>query len=62
MKCLPELEAAPNGCLIVNPETGETSENGIFAAGDILGGRRTVVNTIAEGKRAAQAIHKALGQ
>ncbi|MBN1316632.1 MAG: FAD-dependent oxidoreductase, partial [Anaerolineales bacterium] len=62
MRCLPELETAPNGCLIVNPETGETSEKGIFAAGDILGGRRTVVNSIAEGKRAALAIHKALGQ
>lgn len=60
MRCMPELDTAPNGCLIVKPETGETSEKGIFAAGDILGGRRTVVNSIAEGKRAAQAIHAAL--
>ena len=45
---------------MVNPETGMTSEPGIYAAGDILAGQkqRTVVQSIAEGKQVALAIHE----
>jgi len=39
--------------------TGCTSEPGVYAAGDILAGQkqRTVVQSIAEGKKVALAIH-----
>lgn len=60
LKCVEGLEVTPGGCLVVDPETGATSQEGIFAAGDILGGRRTVVQSVAEGKRAAQSIHQYL--
>jgi NADPH-dependent glutamate synthase beta subunit-like oxidoreductase len=59
-RCIPELQAAANGCLLVDPETKATSLEGIFAAGDILVGRHTVVQSVAEGKAAARAIHEYL--
>jgi len=62
LKCVGGLKTTPNGCLVVDPETGATSQEGIFAAGDILGGRRTVVQSVAEGKRAAQSIHQYLAR
>jgi len=61
-RCIPELETAANGCLLVDPETGKASQEGIFAAGDILGGRRTMVQSISEGKAAALAIHEYLSE
>jgi glutamate synthase (NADPH/NADH) small chain len=63
MRCIAGVKTAKNGCVIVDPATGETSEPGIFAAGDILAinERRTVVQSIAEGKTAALAIHAYLG-
>jgi len=62
--CIPGLETAANGCLMVDFETGETSQTGVFAAGDILAGpgQRTVVQSIAEGKAAALAIHEYLSE
>jgi len=62
LRCIPELETVANGCLLVDSETGKTVQESIFAAGDILGGRRTVVQSIAEGKAAALAIHKYLSE
>ena len=61
-RCIEGLDLAPNGCIIVDPETGMTSQVGLFAAGDILGGRRTVVQSIAEGKKAALAVHEYLSR
>ena len=46
------------GRLIVNPETLETSEAGIFAAGDGLKGPATVVEAIRDGRKAAEGIAK----
>lgn len=62
MRCVAGLEMARNGCVLVDPETGRTSEPGIYAAGDILAGQkqRTVVQSIAEGKQVALAIHSYL--
>lgn len=59
VRCVAGLETAPNGCVLVDPETGCTSEPGVYAAGDILAGQkqRTVVQSIAEGKKVALAIH-----
>jgi glutamate synthase (NADPH/NADH) small chain len=61
-RCIEGLDLAPNGCILVDPDTGKTSQEGLFAAGDILGGRRTVVQSIAEGKKAARAVHEYLNR
>ncbi len=42
--------------IVVNPETLETSEPGVFAGGDVVTGPATVIEAIAAGKRAANAI------
>ncbi len=64
LRCIAGVDTAHNGCVLVNPETKQTSYPGIFAAGDILAGRylRTVVQSIAEGKAAALAIHNHLSK
>jgi len=45
------------GLIIVEEETGQTSNPKIFAAGDILNGGKTVVEAVKEGKEAARGIH-----
>ena len=40
----------------VNRYTGRTSQAGIFAAGDVTGGERSVIHAVASGKRTALAI------
>jgi NADPH-dependent glutamate synthase beta subunit-like oxidoreductase len=64
LRCIAGLETAKNGCVLVDPQTGSTSEPAIFAAGDILAGpsRRTIVQSIAEGKAAALSIHQFLSR
>lgn len=64
MCCVAGMETAKNGCVQVDPKTGHSSQPGIFAAGDILAGEhiRTVVQSIAEGKIAALAIHEYLSK
>jgi NADH-quinone oxidoreductase subunit F len=42
----------------VNPNTLETSIPGIFAAGDAVTGPATIIEAIAAGQRAAEAIHR----
>ena len=44
----------------VNPETGQTSVDGIFAGGDIVSGPALVVTAVQDGKVAARAIKKFL--
>lgn len=48
------------GHLIADPVTGRTGHQRIFAGGDLVNGGKEVVNAVAEGKRAALAIHKEL--
>ncbi len=62
LRCIAGLETARNGCVVVDPGIGGTSEPAIFAAGDILAGpsRRTIVQSVAEGKAAAMSIHQFL--
>lgn len=56
-KALPGVEVDPTGRIVVNPETGATSRDGVFAGGDVVaGGGATIVKAVAEGKRAGQAI------
>lgn len=42
--------------IIVNPETNETSIENVFVGGDTLRGPATVIEAIADGKKAAEAI------
>ncbi len=49
--------AVMGGWLPVDSVTKETSVSGIFAGGDLVNGPASVVQAIADGKRAAAAIH-----
>lgn len=56
-KALPSVKLERDGRIIVDPETGATSREGVFAGGDLAAGCGTlIVKAVAEGKRAAQAI------
>jgi glutamate synthase (NADPH/NADH) small chain len=44
----------------VHPETYMTSRPGVFAGGDNVNGADLVVTALADGRRAAQAIHQYL--
>jgi len=52
----PKLATDKYGDVIVNPETMETSINGVFAGGDIVGGEGTVIEAMGMAKKAAKAI------
>jgi glutamate synthase (NADPH/NADH) small chain len=41
----------------VDPETYETTRPGVFAGGDCVNGADLVVTALADGRRAAEAIH-----
>jgi glutamate synthase (NADPH/NADH) small chain len=56
----PELETHSWGGLIVDEETGETSKDRVYAAGDIVTGSATVIEAAGGGKECAMAIHKRL--
>jgi heterodisulfide reductase subunit A-like polyferredoxin len=51
-----EIEFAANDLLIVNPDTLETTAKGVFAGGDVVTGPKTVIEAIAQGKKAAGSI------
>jgi dihydropyrimidine dehydrogenase (NAD+) subunit PreT len=53
------LEMA-HGELVVDPATGRTGHPFVFAGGDAVSGGASVVQAVAEGKRAARAIEEAL--
>jgi glutamate synthase (NADPH/NADH) small chain len=50
------LEKERGGIIAVD-EDGHTSRPGVFAAGDVAHGARTVVEAVATGKRVAEAMH-----
>lgn len=54
------LELNRNGCIAADPETGQTSREGIFAGGDIVTCPATVIQAMGAGKRAAAAIDRYL--
>ncbi len=45
-----------NNQIVIDPNTFQTSVDGVFAAGDSVNGGKTVVQAISEGKACAQAI------
>jgi dihydropyrimidine dehydrogenase (NAD+) subunit PreT len=46
------------GCIVADPETGQTGNPRYFAGGDCVNGGREVVDAVADGKRSARAILK----
>lgn len=61
MSALTSAQLTEKG-LIVADEDGKTSQPGVFAAGDIVHGGKTVVEAVAAGKKAAAAIVKYLNR
>ncbi|NDY43310.1 FAD-dependent oxidoreductase, partial [Dissulfurirhabdus thermomarina] len=55
-----ELKLTPRKTIKANPSTMKTSVDGIFAGGDVATGPRTVIQAVAGGRRAAEAIHEYL--
>lgn len=55
------LALSTQGTIVVHPQTLQTSIAGIFAGGDVVTGGSTVIEAIAHGQRAAQAIDRYLG-
>ena len=60
--CNPEIDTEKWGGLIVDEETGETSKERVYAAGDIVTGSATVIAAAGDGKKVAAAIHKRLSE
>ncbi len=57
---LPEgtsVGVAPWGGLLINPVTLATGAPGVFAAGDVTYGPKTIIHAAAHGRQAAQSIH-----
>lgn len=54
------VQVADWGGFVVNPETLATSREGVFAAGDVATGPRSVIEGVAQGQRAAWAIDRHL--
>jgi len=56
----PEIRVDKYGDVLVNPQTMETSVEGVYAGGDIVGGEGTVIEAMGMAKRAALAIREYL--
>lgn len=57
------LDVNKRGYIIINPETGETSIEGVFAGGDVAPtGESNAINAMGAGKRSARAINEYLKQ
>jgi NADPH-dependent glutamate synthase beta subunit-like oxidoreductase/NAD-dependent dihydropyrimidine dehydrogenase PreA subunit len=54
------VSVTARGTIGVDPETLETSEPGVFAGGDAAFGPRSVIAAVADGRRAAESIHRQL--
>jgi formate dehydrogenase beta subunit len=55
-----QVEISPRGLIAVNPQTLMTSADGIFAGGDCVFGPRLIIDSVADGKRAAVGIDEFL--
>lgn len=51
------LNVGKRGNLVVDPETGKTSKERVWAGGDIATGAATVINAMGAGRKAATSIH-----
>ncbi len=57
----PEITLTPRGLVSVEPRTLATTMPGVYCGGDLAFGPRIVIEAVADGKRAALAIHESLG-
>jgi len=57
----PEITLTPRGLVAVDRRTLATTMPGVYCGGDLAFGPRIVIEAEADGKRAALAIHEALG-
>jgi NADPH-dependent glutamate synthase beta subunit-like oxidoreductase len=57
----PEITITPRGLVAVEPRTLATTMPGVYCGGDLAFGPRIVIEAVADGKRAALAIHEHLG-
>ena len=57
----PEIKVTPRGLVAVEPRTLATTMPGVYCGGDLAFGPRIVIEAVADGKRAALAIHESLG-
>jgi NADH-quinone oxidoreductase subunit F len=55
---LPGLALTRGGTLMADPESMATNVRGVFAGGDVVSGPRTLVEAVADGKRAAAMIDR----
>ncbi len=55
-----EIESDSTGMLDVNPQTLQSAEEGIFAAGDIVLGTSSVIEAVAQGNRVSKTIKRYL--
>jgi formate dehydrogenase beta subunit len=54
------VDVSPRGLIAVNPQTLMTSASGVFAGGDCVFGPRLIIDSVADGKRAAVGIDQFL--
>ena len=55
-----EVQISPRGFIAVNPQTLMTTAAGVFAGGDCVFGPRLIIDSVADGKRAAVGIDEFL--
>jgi glutamate synthase (NADPH/NADH) small chain len=60
VEATPGLEIEPEGWIVSDEETGQTTRRGVFAAGDNISGSHLAVFAIAEGRKVAANIHRYL--
>jgi glutamate synthase (NADPH/NADH) small chain len=53
---VPGLQADPGHLIVIDPGTGATSREGVYAGGDAVLGPALVVTAVAQGRRAAEAM------
>ncbi len=56
----PEIQITPRGLVAVDRDTLSTTMPGVYCGGDLAFGPRIVIDAVADGKRAALAIHQQL--
>ena len=59
-KSASDLKLTRWGYIIADEETGKTSQEGIYAGGDIVTGAATVISAMGAGRKAAVAMHEYL--
>jgi glutamate synthase (NADPH/NADH) small chain len=58
----PDMKLNKRGYIDINPETGETTKEFVFAGGDIVTGAATVIEAMGAGRIAAKGMHEKLSK